>query len=170
MKLTRIEIPKRQDNCSASQHLFKGGDQCFTFLYQENEKWKRQDLCEECWHSLKAKGLPANTKTYWQVKIPEKTPKELTFKHKEEKALHLLKKALSDSTTTSHCEAFVLALYLARKKQLQLRQELDQLGEQVYLFEVLATEELLAVKKMHLTVEEIKILQNKIALILGTAK
>lgn len=163
MKLSRIEIPKRQPQCSGGDHPFLEGDKCYTLVFSDEERWNRQDLCEECWHTLKNRGLPDAARSYWQVKVPIKPPAEDLPKHKEERALVLLKRALAGNSLAEQNEAFILALYLARKKFLQYRQALDQLGECIYLYEIVDTEELLAIKKMSLDSDEIIRLQKRLA-------
>jgi len=167
MILTKLDIPKRQQQCSGGRHPFQPGDKSYTLVSLEAEGWRRQDLCETCWNELKSRGLPAQTKSYWHSRIPLKQPEEALPKHKEERALVLLKRALLENSPTTQREAFILALYLARKKYLQFRQELEQLGDTIYLYEVAATEELLPIKKMVLHSNDIDILQQRLAQMLA---
>jgi len=60
----------------------------------------------------------------------------------------LLRLAIQNDTPEDRDEAFILALYLMRKRILCFRQEIDQLGERIQLYEVNATEEILPIKKV----------------------
>lgn len=163
MILNRQDIPKRQSQCSEGAHSFQPGDKCYTLVSLHSQEWQRRDLCEGCWQALQERGMPEGIKSYWTINIPSKAAAEMLPKHKEERALVLLKRALASQEPLNERESFVLALFLARRKFLFLRQEIEQLGETIYLYETADTEELLPVKKVTLHPHDIDILQNRLA-------
>lgn len=163
MMLTKLELPRRQMHCSGAPHSFLQGDKCYTLISLEVGGWKRQDFCESCWAELKSRGLPASTKSYWHAAIPIKKVEEALPERKEEKALSLIRKALVADTPNDRRESFILALYLVRKKMLAFRQKVELQGEVIHLYEVVATEELLAVKTIALHPADIDILQGRLA-------
>lgn len=163
MNLTKLEIPRRHPRCLEGDHPFNPGDQCFTAISFRSSAWHRQDLCESCWNVLKGRGLPSTVTSYWQTTVPKEKTERTLPKQKEERALVLLKEAVSAHCPARDREAFILALFLARKKQLHLRQEIEQLGEIIYLYESSMTEELIPVKKIALTPSDIGLLQKHIA-------
>lgn len=168
MILTKLDIPKRQAQCSGGDHFFQKGDRCYTLVTLSAATWKRQDLCQHCWNKLCEEELSDQVRSYWNTQITGKEPEAEQPKHKEGRALALLKEALLTRSATSEQEAFVLALYLARKKSLSLRQQVEQLGETIYLFESTATEELIPVKKVTINPDQVAVLQQRLAEMLKT--
>lgn len=167
MILTNFTIPKRHLNCSRGAHPFSPGDKCYTFVSAEPNRWSRQDLCEACWFDLKSQGLPAGIKSHWQTKVQNKESLKPLSKQKEERALDILKEIINKGSPEEEREAFVLALYLARKKLLIFRQEIELLGEVVYLYESVKTEELFSIKKTTLTPSDIENLQIRLSELLA---
>lgn len=164
MMIQRLDIPKRDRRCTAGDHVFTPGDECFTFISLEKNRWNRKDLCKSCWSNLKVNGLPLNVMSYWQSKIPSiKENLPPIPLQRDERALSLLKSMMTSEDIQAAKEAYILALYLLRKKRLSLRQEIDQLGQSLLLFEIVETEELLPVKKISLESHEIEILQKSIS-------
>jgi hypothetical protein len=84
---------------------------------------------------------------------------------RDERALCLLKEALTREGADDQAEAFVLALYLARKRLLILRQELvteDHIPR--LLYEIPAVEEMLCVRKLALDDSQAKKIQQTLAI------
>ncbi len=144
----KITIPRRARHCFHGQEPFTSGAEYVSLIIEEPKDLIRQDYCMECWNHVQSQ-LPS--KIYWKAKLPEKSegnPEELSH---NEKVFALLRE--SDDVTT----CFVLALYLARKKKLILRQDL----EEAMIYEVPETEEMIVVKKVDLSLlEETKVQQS----------
>jgi len=60
-------------------------------------------------------------------------------------------------------QAFVLAIYLERKRLLFFRREIEQEGHSMNLYEVAETEEMLCVKKVPLSALQIDKVQRELA-------
>ena len=93
---------------------------------------------------------------FWKAQIPVK-PKIQT--NQAQRALELLREIYQEQKET----AYILALYLQRQKLIVKRQEL----EDMIIFEVTDTEEMLSIKKTELTTLDIYHLQAEIAKKLG---
>jgi hypothetical protein len=156
MALIPIEIPRRSHRCNDGGEEITYGMEYYSLLVDEpNKGYLRFDYCPACWEKNKDKpGI------HWKSKVPDKAnmAQEEQYKTRNEKALYLLKEALK---IDSRDEAFVLGLLLTRCKVLALRQQLEE--ENMNLYEVLATEEMLCVPKVALSNIQTETLQADLA-------
>ena len=158
--LFQLDIPKRNTACSkGGERLVPGMHYFSLILTNEDQKTTRQDYCLSCWEDV-SKNLTSNH-AYWQSNIDAKTDVK-GIQSKVLKALALLKELLSQ-VEHNEAEIFVLSLFLARARQLVLRQEIKQGEEKFYLFEVARQDEFITVKKLNLDSLEIKSLQQCIS-------
>lgn len=161
--MKQIDIPRRAQVCALGNEALGEGTQYFSALEEGPDRQvMRRDYCAACWEKVSSKGHRA----FWKSKVLLKG----SGKKEEHKAVDfsryaflLLKEALHTDTEESQEEAFVLALYLARKRQLILRNIMDRGGELYDLYEVVATEEMLAVKKMDLSRLKTEKVQDNLA-------
>lgn len=164
----QLEIPRRSNVCSKGLEGFTPGSEYYSTLVDAGRgEWQRQDFCLVCWEESSAKQESSKTSiTYWKSKVPFKKTVELppVDRSRDERALELLQQALRSDTEESQAESFVLALYLARRRLIYLRQELKQAGEpSLNFYEVAATEEILCVKKLDPSQLEISKIQQRLA-------
>ena len=155
----QIEIPKRATHCAKGGEPLLHGTEYYSILSrQENgESYQRKDFCPSCWE----KGGHSKEISSWKSVVPQKKEALELPKHKDERALFLLKEALANPESSENtAEAFVLALYLARKRLIVLRQEmLREEKVPICIYEVIETEEMLCVPKIsvsNLRVEEVQ--------------
>lgn len=147
-----LKIPRRNSACNLGGEPFKAGMEFISHLYEgEKGEMVRKDFCLAC-HPLE-KGVPVGL---WKGKVPHPKEKKLPVE-RNARALELLRRALEDEQAAA--DAFVLSLYLARARLIAARQELD--GQTLY--EILATEEMLAVKRVPLSTLEIAKIQTRLA-------
>jgi len=144
-----IEIPSRSALCAGCGARFEPCAHYTSVLHEEKEAvLSRQDFCTAC----RAKAEEKRGVTSWKGRVPEKIVEEDPFQSRDEKALALLKEsATEEEQGERQQEAFILALYLARKRQLALRKELERKGERIFLYEVVETEEMIPVRQFKLT-------------------
>lgn len=142
------------------------GMEYYSILVPEKAKgYQRFDFCLACWEASAKNQFHATAKTAWKAKVASKIEKEdLSSKSRDERALILLKEALQNKRETEWAEVFILALYLARRKILYLRQELLQDdGSVLCIYEEAATEEMLPVRRRSLKHINIADIQSRIA-------
>lgn len=159
--LFQLQIPKRNSRC------FKGGEplipgmEYYSLLLEEKENQKviRQDFCSVCWHDANIKGNVSN-QSYWQSRIEHKL-NEPQSQSKVAKALSLLRKMLTEPNNEP--ELFVMALFLARARQLVLRREFEENGCQYYLYEVARLDEFVTIKKIELSLLETATIQHSLS-------
>jgi hypothetical protein len=129
----------------------------YSMLFEgEKGTFVRKDYCVACGKGLaKQEGILSA----WKGVVPERK-KEVQPLSRNEKALELLRAALEHEGEEERQEAFVLALYLARNRFLLARKDLSP---EIALYEVAATEEMLAVRKVPLTTLAVSHVQQKLA-------
>lgn len=121
----------------------------------EEEKYHRQDFCSVCWGHEAFK----QAKSFWKGRVPLQKellkPPELN----KEGLLTWLRELLAEERAEAATEAFVLALFLARRRQVVLRKELERQGQLFFIYEDPETEELFSVRKVPLTPEQLLAMQ-----------
>lgn len=152
-------IPRRSRSCEACQEKFDPGAEYASALTDgDKEGLVRHDFCKRCWNDERLE----EHKGFWKAVVPEKKSITKDPEGHYLEVLELLREEIENDTQESRGYAFILALYLTRKKQLILRQEIDLDGQQAFLYEVLSTEEMLCVKNVTLTLEEMQTIQQSL--------
>ncbi|MBA3958739.1 MAG: hypothetical protein H0X51_10160 [Parachlamydiaceae bacterium] len=161
----QIEIPKRGKSCAVAGEEFVAGHDYYSVLIAEEEGFQRKDFCLVCWNNLEKEKVIENVDSHWKstVSAQKANNEPVAIKSRDERALELLKIALQNEALEDQVEAFVLALYLARRKLLHLRQEIQRDGQKVNLYEIVATEEMIAVKRVLVSQLQITAVQTRIA-------
>jgi len=160
----QLEIPKRSHTCSSKGETFVPGAEYYSIVLDGDAGLlQRRDFCTGCWeNSAKKEWLP-EARSNWKSVVPKKAEVPKKVEKNEEHVLELLKEALNAEGSEAQAEAFLLALYLARKKQIYLRQQLkDANGELISLYEVAATEEMLCVRRCALSALQMDSIQKRL--------
>lgn len=161
----QIEIPKRGNLCHFGKELLVPGSDIYSTLREgANEgSYERQDFCQSCWEKL----LRENNSDFrisWRSRIPLKKGVSDLPKQRDARAMYLLKEALKCNEADDHAEAFILALYLARKRIIYFRQDLVlEDGHPASIYEIAETEEMLCIRKMSLSSLEVDKIQQRLA-------
>jgi len=162
----QIEIPRRATACLHGQEPFVGGMEYYSVLMDGPSEgiYQRQDYCSQCWDKLsKEKALPPNQSS-WKSNVPLKKEASDLPKQRDARALYLLKEAIKSQEPADCEEAFVLSLYLARKRLMYQRQEIKLAdGKPALIFEVAETEEMLCVRKIPLSELQVGNVQLELA-------
>lgn len=159
----QIEIPRRSNACAIGNELFAHGANYYSLIIDNEGILLRRDYCEACWEHAK-KNPELASKTFWKSRVVGKKLEEDKLKNRDERALEILKAALVLPDDESAAEAFIMALYLTRRKILAFRQQIQREdGVSINLYEVVATEEMLAVKTVALSNLKAESLQKRIA-------
>lgn len=143
-----IEIPRRNRTCNKAEEPLAPGTIYYSILVEEGKGYQRQDFCKSCWEKEMREEWVPKASGHWKAQVPAKKNSDAASQKKEERALDLLKEALANKVEEEMAEAFILALYLARRKWLILREEIKQSKEHSLLvYEVSETEEMIAVPR-----------------------
>lgn len=157
-------IPRRSQRCTQHQEVLAQGADYYSLIKEDdNGGFIRHDYCSACWESSAKQICLENSTSFWKSKVPIKQEVAPRSQNREICAFELLKLALSSNTPEDQADAFILALYLARKRYLHLRQQLQQEGQTVTIYEVVETEEMLGVRKMPLSQLQVVTLQIRLA-------
>lgn len=165
-----FNIPKRGPCCSKGGEAFHPGTEYHSILLETSQnRYQRQDFCSVCWDSCTREEILHLAKSHWKAQVivsAKQNDKALLPKQEhvtDEQILLLLKTTLASEKDEDHAEAFVLALYLARKKILILRQQFDQEAQTIFLYEIASTEEMLPIKKIPLSELQTAAIQQRLA-------
>jgi len=161
----QIEIPRRASACLERGESFISGMRYHSaiVLTEEQGVVERRDYCEKCWAQQQQKVQPHVLSSWKSVVPPEKRESGLP-KQRDERALYLLKEVLKSDLSEQEGEAFVLALYLSRRRRLLLRHDINIEGGRVAsLYEVADTEEMLCVPKVPLSDLQVEAVQCELA-------
>lgn len=162
MVFFQIEIPKRAGVCAHGGELMAPGMTYYSSLVLRDEDggFDRHDYCAACWEQLTQKGEKIST---WKSAIPAKKVASDLPKKRDDRAYYLLKESLASDGVLAREEAFVLSLYLARRRRIFLRQEMARNDQKFQLYEVAETEEMLCVPKVELSHLQVESLQLELA-------
>ncbi len=145
------ELPARLSLCSTCQKQFEPGDEYVSELKGDPHRgYTRSDYCQHCWQAAPKEKKLSHARGNWRARVPlrEKNQTEQAPKIWSEHALRWLKQHINDPSADQPA-MFVLAMLLVREKILILRQEIQGLAEErLQLYEIAATEELLAIPKL----------------------
>lgn len=161
----QIAIPRRSYACSQCNEPFAAGKTYYSILGEERVEgdYPRLDYCQACW-TKQTKSKTPQYSSAWSAAVPLKKEASELPKQRDARALYLLKQTLNQDDKESNAEAFVLSLYLARRRRLYLRQEMKlQNGHYASLYEVAETEEMLCVPKLALSDLQVEKIQEKLA-------
>ncbi|CCB85849.1 putative uncharacterized protein [Parachlamydia acanthamoebae UV-7] len=158
-----IEVPKRHAVCLLGQEPFTPGMEYCSVLVETAEmgEFQRKDYCLSCWE--REGKISDDNAAYWKAKVPKHPLKGATpLITYEEKAMELFKAAAK--TSGEEEEAFILALWLIRKRKLVLRHCFhEKNGQEVNLYEDPLSEETFPIRKVHLEKEKVLDLQSKLS-------
>jgi hypothetical protein len=82
---------------------------------------------------------------------------------REERALTFIKEGAPAQSSEELAERYLLVLYLARKRILLFRKDVEFSGDRFSLFEVAETEEILPIRKVKLDGSDLERMQLRIA-------
>lgn len=105
----QISIPKRAGFCGSCRAAFQSEQEIQSQLLEQDNGWFRQDSCTECYK-------PLNSAVVWKHTIGSREIIEPESRDHIDKALELLQRLIDGETQEEFEEAFLLALYLVRKK------------------------------------------------------
>lgn len=155
------EIPRRSDQCHKCPIKLAQVNSYYSALQYADNSLQRSDYCPACWEEFKQAPQVNSPVCHWHAKSPQPAATTRSPSSHDEWALELLRQQKA-----SHQEQFILALYLARRRILHFRQELEQNGCLWQLFEVAKSEEILAIPKIELSKIDIAAVQASIANVL----
>lgn len=145
------EIPRRCGNCRTCSTPFSSGDSYCSILKDTD----RHDFCIACWGRFQ--DIPSGC--HWKSTVPLKKETPSIPPTKFSVAVDLLRAG----DAIEPAEAFLLALYLVRKRILAFRKDYRD-GDRIFgLYEVISTEEMIPVRKVSLAGLDLESVKASIA-------
>jgi hypothetical protein len=157
--LYTLDIPRKSSHCCLQGERFEPGMEMYSLLLEEeSEKLSRRDYCSVCWNEGRKES--DGSRTYWKSVIErKKNEKDLS---RIERGVSILRELLKQPDP-NESELYVLCLFLARARQVALRQEYKKEGISYQMYEIIRYEEFLTVKVISLSDVEIEIIQKSLA-------
>ncbi|NGX57842.1 MAG: hypothetical protein K940chlam3_00739 [Chlamydiae bacterium] len=158
-------IPRRSRSCSKTKKKFEPGSEYISII-SEGEKeghFDREDIYFDYWKEHEDKDLIKRSRSYWRANVPlgpdvPKEPEELL-----ERAFELFFEYSEKESPEDQLRAFILALFLARKKVFIFRQEIMHNNCPAYLYEITDTEEVICLPVLKPTPEQIQEIQDELS-------
>lgn len=145
----QLEIPRRGSVCAHANEPLTPGMEYFSVLVEDVELGlKRLDYCPACWEKIKDE---VKAHSQWKAKVLSKKDETPIHLNRDERIMYLLQESMKLDTPEAHAETFVLALFLARRRLLYLRQEVKEGDHILQIYEEAATEEMLTIRKIELS-------------------
>ncbi len=157
-------IPKRGTRCCLCSVVFGPGSLYHSTLKEEERGViQRQDFCPLCWNPHDHAGS-----LFWQGKTPRSAAVIVNDAERCARALELLRQYASSNDVLERSQAYVLALYLERRKHAAMRKELwEGTHLAALLYEVLESGEMIAVPRVPSDQLDIAKVQELVAKQLG---
>jgi hypothetical protein len=163
--IVKPEIPKRSRHCMQCQTSFLPGAIVSSWLFQ-NEKGDFY-RCDKCQHCLEIKcDIQSNEALiHWKLRIAENEKKNENKPEMlpEGAAFTILKEELEANTLKAHQKAFVLSIYLLRKKYLILHGSSKEGNKEFSLYEAPQLGEIIAVPKVNVAEIPIDTIKKEIS-------
>lgn len=158
-----VEIPKKNAKCSKLSEDILPGDEIYSVLKNLDDNFIREDYCSSCWSSVQNE-LEESVVLNWKSTVSQKKPEKELFMNKNQQVLSLFTKLSASESLIDLQQAYILSLYLSRKKQIYFRKEFqDSLGQTMILYEVASNEENIIVKKFEFSEFDLPSIQKAIA-------
>jgi len=115
--LKKLSIPRRSFCCAKTEERFSP-DAEYISLIREGEEGElyREDISLTWWTKHGQEDLLKEVKSFWRGRVPSSSSRPEEPQEFYDKALYLLRHCLSEDNQESDLKAFILALFLARKK------------------------------------------------------
>jgi hypothetical protein len=144
-------LPKRKLSCRTCARAFEKGEELVSVLREAEEegKYLRDDLCHSCWEKQSLEPAQSPWLSVWRTRIPDEihTSKKEMAQALQERALDLLHHYLEEPPQITL--AYLLALYLERRKQLlRIKRLKEGHDHKSLLFEVRSSGEMIEVPRL----------------------
>jgi hypothetical protein len=163
--LHKPTIPRRSRVCCRTREKLEPGAEYISLILEgEGEgEYIREDILLSYWQQHPEDELAKRAKSSWKSKIPLKPEAPKEQEEFLERAYEMFLEHHEKTSPEDLLRAFVLALFLQRKKVFIFRQEMQHLDNPAYVFETQGAEDIYCVPAVKPTEEQMKSLQDELS-------
>jgi len=156
-------IQSRSRACQACGRAFAHQQTYHTLLFDERQDYRRLDVCAACWAAQYSQGARERKGfiSYWQgvYEAPPPRPEPLP----KDTAETLLRKLVERNDPRYGPAAYILAVMLERKRALRVREQFEQDGRRVHVYEQRATGDVFTIPDPRLRLDQLEAVQRDVA-------
>jgi hypothetical protein len=156
-------IQSRAHLCEACSRPFADKQAYYTLLFDERAGLRRQDVCAACWSkTAQEAAVPEGLISRWQG-VYEAPPPRPVDPIQRDTAETLLRKLIERNEPRHAPAAYILAVMLERKRLLKVKEQLDQAGRRVFIYEHPKTGDVFSVADPQLRLDQLEQVQHDVA-------
>src|SRR5712671_284703 len=164
--MTEWNIQSRAHSCQACGRPFADKQSYHTLLSDEKAGYQRLDVCEPCWTTQYSQGATSRKGfvSHWQgvFEIPAARPDPI----QRETAETLLRKLVQLNDPKHGASCFILAVMLERKRLLKVKDQVQQDGRRIFLYEQPSTGDVFSIADPDLRLGQLDAVQRDVAQLL----
>ncbi len=164
--MTEWNIQSRAHACQACGKPFADQQPYHTLLFDEKTGYQRLDVCEPCWATQYCHGATSRKGfvSHWQgvFEIPAARPDPI----QKQTAETLLRKLVELNDPKHGASRYILAVMLERKRLLKVKDQVQQDGRRVFLYEQPGTGDVFAIADPDLRLGQLEEVQRDVAQLL----
>lgn len=159
-------IQSRGHACRACARPFVDQQPYHTLLFDERQTYERVDVCEGCWTRQYSQGATSRKGfvSHWQGVYEVASPRPEAIQ--KETAETLLRRLLEQQDPRYGAALFILAVMLERKRLLKVKDQLQQEGQRVFVYEHGRTGDVFTIPDPNLQLGQLEAVQRDVAQLL----
>lgn len=156
-------IQSRAHACEACGHAFADKQSYYTLLFDERAGLRRQDICAACWtKDAQAASPREGLISRWQG-VYEAPPPRPVDPIQRDTAETLLRKLTDRNDPRYAPAAYILAVMLERKRLLKVKEQINQDGRRLFLYEHPKTGDVFAIADPQFRLDQLEQVQHDVA-------
>ncbi|HEY6169898.1 MAG TPA: hypothetical protein VI454_17800 [Verrucomicrobiae bacterium] len=156
-------LQSRAHECQSCQKPFADREAYHTLLSDEKIGYRRHDVCDACWQTQFSHGANARKGfiSHWQG-VYEAPPAAAPDPIKHETAESLLRKLIEQNDPAHAAARYILAVMLERKRLLKVRDQLQQDGKRVFVYEHAGNGDVFTIVDPELQLHQLEAVQREV--------
>lgn len=161
-------IQSRARACQACATPFSDKQPFHTLLFEEKQQYQRLDICEPCWQSQYRDGASDRkgfvSQWHGLFQAPPAAPEDPIQKASAET---LLRQLLQTNEPKYGPVCYILAVMLERKRVLKVKEQIQQAGGRIFIYEHPPTGDLFTIADPNLRLDQLDEVQRDTANLLA---
>lgn len=157
-------IQSRAHACQSCGKTFADKQPYHTLLFDEQQHFRREDVCDACWQSQFSQGASDRRGfvSYWQG-VYEVPPPVAPDPIQKETAETLLRKLIELDDPRHSAASYILAVMLERKRLLKVKEQLLRDGQRVFVYEHPRSGDVFTILDPNLQLDQLEEVQRDVA-------